>query len=251
MNSAAEEYRMEQQRQAWEVETGEMEDELWEDDLDDQDASHTEKVGNCVIRIFQDQDGESPREWDNLGTIAHWHSRYDLGEVKIGIEREWLLGLLDVEWEEDEDEIPDDVLWEMVYRDYVILPVALLDHSGLRIWVGSGPSPFDPGGWDSGQVGWVYCSREEAKAWFGRKRWSPKLQRKAEGVLRGEIMTFDRYLSGDVWGYVVEKDGTEIDSCWGFYGFDYCVEEAREVALRNLGANDEMRKRGKEEEHDY
>ena len=37
------------------------------------------------------------------------------------------------------------------------------------------------------------------------------------------------YLSGDVWGYIVDEDNKD-DSCWGFFGYDYCVEEAKRVA---------------------
>lgn len=27
-----------------------------------------------------------------------------------------------------------------------------------------------------------------------------------------------------------EADGEELDSCWGFFGLDYCMEEAKDVA---------------------
>lgn len=33
-----------------------------------------------ILRIVQDVDTESPREWDNLGTMICWHSRYNLGD---------------------------------------------------------------------------------------------------------------------------------------------------------------------------
>ena len=43
-----------------------------------------------------------------------------------------------------------------------------------------------------------------------------------------EVKTYDQYLTGDVWGYIIEDDSGEVlDSCWGFFGHDYCEEEAK------------------------
>jgi hypothetical protein len=47
-------------------------------------------------------------------------------------------------------------------------------------------------------------------------------------VLAGEVKTFDQYLRGDVYGYVVtDPDGNEVDSCWGLYGIEDAEQEAR------------------------
>ncbi|MHC4619184.1 MAG: hypothetical protein ACYTEQ_15680 [Planctomycetota bacterium] len=41
----------------------------------------------------------------------------------------------------------------------------------------------------------------------------------AEDALRSEVETYDQFLRGDVWGYIVEDgEGEHIDSCWGFFG---------------------------------
>lgn len=207
------------------------------------DIVHREVYKGHTIKIYPDFDPGSPREWDNLGTIAHWHRHYKLGEVEITDMTEWLLQLIDEaggdRYALEDCGAKDDALWTLVHNQYVVLPVALLDHSGLRMWIGSGPSPFDPGGWDSGQVGWIYCSREKAKKEFSRKRWSLALQKKVKDILTAEINTFDQLLSGDVYGFVIEDENeNHIDSCWGFYGFDYCLEEAKKtlaVILKHLG----------------
>ena len=52
------------------------------------------------------------------------------------------------------------------------------------------------------------------------QRWSEKRREKVREWLEGEIETFDQYIRGDVYGFIVEEDGEEIDSCWGFYGED-------------------------------
>jgi hypothetical protein len=55
-----------------------------------------------------------------------------------------------------------------------------------------------------------------------------------EGMARkcaeGLVETWNQYLWGDVWGYVItDSDGEEVESgsCWGFYGLDACIEEAK------------------------
>ena len=83
--------------------------------------------------------------------------------------------------------------------------------------------------WDSGQVGYVYVTLEAVRTEFGVKRVTKALRKKAEDILRGEIVTYDAYLGGRVYGYVIEQDGEEVDACWGFVG-DYetdCLPEAR------------------------
>ena len=42
--------------------------------------SYTDEDGNRVT-IWQDEFFDSnPRDWDNLGVMACWHRRYDLGD---------------------------------------------------------------------------------------------------------------------------------------------------------------------------
>ncbi len=49
-------------------------------------------------------------------------------------------------------------------------------------------------------------------------------------ALRGELAQWRQYLEGDVYGYVVtDERGEHLDSCWGFYGFEYAVEEGRSM----------------------
>jgi hypothetical protein len=41
----------------------------------------------------------------------------------------------------------------------------------------------------------------------------------------------EAYEDGEVYGYVIEDENeTTIDSCWGFYGYEYALESAREQA---------------------
>ena len=56
--------------------------------------------------------------------------------------------------------------WDMLVRylklkegAVAVLPLTLIDHSGLSIRVGRGAWAEDPGGWDSGTVGAIYLTQ--------------------------------------------------------------------------------------------
>src|SRR5579864_4230829 len=97
-----------------------------------------------IIKIYPDEDAENPRDWDNLGTMICFHRRYQLGD------KHTFQTPADFdEWRNKEN--PEDYL-------AIILPLYLLDHSGLRMSVSSFHDH-----WDSGQVGWIYVTKEKVK----------------------------------------------------------------------------------------
>ena len=152
------------------------------------------------IEIHYDQyGGESPRDWDNAGTMAIYHRNYDFGD-KLEFNN------------------TDDLEAYLASGSVYALPIYMYDHGGVTI----STSPYSCG-WDSGQVGYIYMTKEKAKA---------------EGLdnplatLENEVSTMDDYLRGEVYGYIVyDAEGQELDSCWGFIGNrKYCIEEAISVA---------------------
>ena len=179
------------------------------------------------VRIIQDEDPESPREWDNLGTMVCWHSRYTLGDEQPSADPQTWRRELAAEHvsEDDPDLLTDEDIRRALEDHYIMLPLILYDHSELsmstnRQW------PYDCP-WDAGQVGWIYVSKAK-----GRKEW-PKvanLDAKLREVLEGEVETYDQFLRGEVYGFVVEErdhcdscgreEWQHVDSCWGFFGHD-------------------------------
>jgi len=181
-------------------------------------------VDGLVVRIYPDQTPSDPREDDNLAVMVCAHNRYDLGDRK-----------------------PDYMESEAVQRGgypllvrYLratrgvrhILPLALYDHSGITMYVGSGPHALDARGWDSGMVGFIYIDDATIAA-----EGTP--ENRVDACLRGEVETYDQFLRGDVYGYVVTRPHCEddecphaevLDSCWGFFGTDYVMEAARDAA---------------------
>jgi len=166
-----------------------------------------------TIKIIQDEVFESPREGWNLGTMACFHKRYRLGD-------DHSLSIEEVQ------KIADS-------KNYISLPVYMYDHSGITINTTGFSCP-----WDSGQLGIIFVSKEKVREDYGVKRISSSLYKRIEGYLKGEVDTYDQYLRGDVYGYVIEdEDGKEIDSCWGFYGQDECEKEANSMLEWHINNN--------------
>lgn len=150
---------------------------------------------NNTIKIVLDKDPTSPREWDNLGTMICFHSGYNLGD-------------------KHSYESPYEFTAEVNSKNALMLPVYLYDHSGLTINTSGFSCP-----WDSMQVGWIYVTKEKVREEYGKKRISRKLSVDVLHRLTCEVSTYDQYIRGEVYGYIIEdSDGELVDSCFGFFG---------------------------------
>lgn len=128
----------------------------------------------------------------------------------------------------------------------IILPLYVYEHGGITM--STGRFACDSGGWDTSFVGYIYATKQEALDNWGVKRMSAKVQsttlnasgveitkkvtiaEAAENLLRAEVAVYAQYLEGDVYGYIIEDEaGNEVDSLWGLYGSDYCLQEAKNV----------------------
>ena len=185
------------------------------------ESVNEKRIGDYLIEIFPDNNPDNPREWDNLGTMICFHTRYHLGD-KHGYDHKDYSG-----WEELEKTIVED------NNVGVILPLYLYDHSGLSI----STTPFSCV-WDSGKIGFICVSKIKILEEFGGKIITKKLKEKVEGILKGEVETYNQYLQGDIYGYKISKvttcdQGHEhkrvLDSVLGFYGQDECMEEAERI----------------------
>ena len=45
--------------------------------------------------------------------------------------------------------------------------------------------------------------------------------------LQNELKEYRAWVEGDVYGIIVESSGDELDSCWGYYGYEYAMEELK------------------------
>jgi hypothetical protein len=110
----------------------------------------------------------------------------------------------------------------------VILPLGLIDHSGLSMYVGSGAHRHDPGGWDSGQVGVIFDTAETRSD----RGMEDSSREEIERALRAEVDEYAQFLRGEVYGFTVSDSASDrLDSCWGFLGdLEYVRARANEAA---------------------
>lgn len=175
-----------------------------------------------TINLYPDEDAESPREWDNAAVLVCFHRRYELGDNadKPDAKHNYHAAMFSG-W---------NALRDAIIRDHnpvAIEPLGLIDHSGISIYIGDGAHWCDPGGWDSGQIGWAYVTRKTALYEWGKRNVTRKVRDLAEAALRAEVEVYDQYLRNDVYGYViVDPSGDDVNSCWGFFGTDGAIEAA-------------------------
>jgi len=165
-----------------------------------------------TITIEQDDDAQSPQDCGDDGAfLVAWHRdfyveppRKDLGS--------------------------DPQRWVDYYqKTHWQYPIEAYIHSGVAL-ARAGCGNFCDRRWDvSNPVGFIALSKKE---------WKTRDSKRAARYVDGLIETWNQYLSGDVWGYTVTKkdeDGNDLlmpdqeESCWGMYGRDYCLEDAKRV----------------------
>ena len=173
-----------------------------------------------TIEIKQDEFAENPRDpnyQDNFGILLTAHKNYSIGEVDI--QKKYP----DAEnWQDIEKAIKDE------YNPVIMLPVYMYDHSIQRFKIGSfqGYLPEGHAEFDSGKIGYIIAEKDKIKKEYDVKRISKKLKDQITEILQQEIKQLDQWSCGDVYGYNIEETG---DSCWGFYGYDYTLEQAKET----------------------
>lgn len=212
---------------------------------------YEEDYRGCKIQLTCDTDPESPREWDNLGTMRCWHSRYNLGDKPYRASKdpqEFLTSLALLvsktfcKWDAmreqaeyrycEHDGVMQRILGRWIHhRDkaleaYVILPLYLYDHSGITMSTSQFSCP-----WDSGQVGFIYCPLDKAIAWYGLPAGSTwdtpvvaygesaaTLRDRVTETLISEVGLYDSFLTGDVVSFdALDESGEILNSVGGYY----------------------------------
>lgn len=219
-----------------------------------------------VSYITRDDHAESPREMDeqDFNHMICFHRNYKLGDEHnyrdseafiedlccqaVGSDKwESIIERLEnhieklacpkTQQERNEYYREIDTMKEKIYdkildKHYVMLPLYLYDHGGITMSVGNFSCP-----WDSGQVGYIYMTRETILDNWGGKILTKAIKQKAVDSMTATVTEYDSYLTGDVYGVCHEifvNVGTDEEpawesydeeSCWGFYGSEYAEQE--------------------------
>lgn len=156
---------------------------------------------------YEGQDN-NPRDWCNLGTMVCWHPDYYLGDYQVTNPE----GRGAVEHSYHRDDFPNlNVLARyltLAEGALLVLPLYLYDHSGISISVGRNPYTMDPQGWDTTMVGFIYTTAEQVE----QVGCPLALDKLTEGLV-GEVETYDAYLRGEVYYYIIEDaDGEMVET---------------------------------------
>jgi len=166
------------------------------------------------IEIFQDADPPSTRfDHQNLSHMV----------------------LFGIEGAEDHTYMPSDSDFKYQQEEFGTLEKRLIKEQGATIILPVyqpkhggeiSTAPFS----DGHQVGFIYATRSEILDWYFKKRLSPSLEARVVEVLRCEVIALSQYRTGDVWGYcILEPDGSPCSASSGFYGLEFCKEEAQNI----------------------
>lgn len=233
-----------------------------------------EKGNKYLLEIEHDNSPEDPRDWDNVCTMVCWHRNRNLGDKHIYDNADeffdYVLHDICGMKYEDFEYLPTREKYQLASESdkIYIKELNAYEHGNITVSTSNG-YPYNDR-WDAGCVGFVYITKETAfmelvayvldengerikeehKHPNSPSTWSYKTQsltddtwkKRAEEVIDVEVETYNQYLMGDVYGYVLTQNITQqnkcphcgevineyeekenIDSCWGFYGD--CLEE--------------------------
>lgn len=152
---------------------------------------HKETYKNHNIEIFYDENTENPlHAWDVwIGEMWVWG--YSFGHHNN---------------EGSMAEVFEEHIDDPRYR---LIPLSVYDHSGVKVYTGT----HQKCRWDSGALGCIIIDLESLPEWAEGEN-VEQLDKYAEQM----VETLNRYLSGEVYGFVIsDENGEELDSCWGYY----------------------------------
>lgn len=172
----------------------------------------TTEYEGLKITIGYDECPEDPRGWNTFGTMICFHRRYQLGDkhdYKSSDYNSW-------------NELKNAIIKKE--NAAIILPLYMYDHSGITI----STKPFSCP-WDSGQIGYIYISKEKVRNEYNVKKITKSLLDKVTEYLISEVKTYDQYLTGEVYYFSIEdEDNNTLDSCYGYIGdLNYVISECK------------------------
>jgi hypothetical protein len=172
-----------------------------------EDSLSIEKTNSGYIAryLVQDEDPQSPENDDGI-ILVHYH-------------RDCWIEAKDVV---SKDEIAAWYHGEKIKqeKEYHIFPVAAYIHSGVVLSVGDGGC-FPDQRWDVSHVGAILVSKKEFR-----------MRKSALEIAESQIKWWNQYLSGDAYGCIKEtyannKKPLDLDSCWGYYGYEDAKKELK------------------------
>lgn len=178
------------------------------------------------LTIRHDDSPQDPRkDFDQLGTMVCWSRRGAVGDEQART---------------DYYNAPIEYRNAEIEGDALVLALYI---SGQQDEMTCGTELSDT--FIGRQVGFIYVEASKIVAEYGSD--TPETRERALACLTSEVVQYNQWMTGDVWGFVLEQGTTckccdhtsyeEINSCWGFYGgpegmADYLDEDGAEEMLQ-------------------
>lgn len=172
--------------------------------------------------IIHDEDCQDPRGDDGV-KIVILHRRFINPSPDVG---------------KDSDEV---LAWmKENKREWFFANLYMYEHGSVALRAGMSNPFHDP--WDSGQVGIIALKKSE----WGRG----KGERNAKRLewTKNVAQEYGQWMNGECYGYILRnEDGEDLDSCWGFVGYEFVEEAAREAAEYHVKEEGERKAREAED----
>ena len=216
------------------------------------DPIHTEEYKDLTIKIYPDYDSNNDHDeeftsYENAG----WHTYGRLNGYNLfqeeGRSTQWLPHIFDMynaeiiakypslsfsnylEDYEDPDysgapydrDKAEALIEKWINNNLEYLPIYVYQHSGITMSTGSYACP-----WDSGHAGYIFASHTEIKKRYMKKKYTKALEATAQAGMKSWIKYLAAICEGSIYGYTIEnKDGEQLESCWGFVETEYPIEK--------------------------
>ncbi len=173
----------------------------------------SDRVGEFTWEVLEDVYAEHPyKDWDMLSQMLFSRSFSHYSHcpgVSESTQQDWRNFSQEPPW--------DDLIY--------LTPIYVYSHGGTTFSL----RPFSDR-WDSGQVGWLFVTREAAEQnWPKYGGWV--LAKCAERLADQEFKVFEDWVDDGAWGWQVkDQDGELVESCWGYYDKAHARTEAIECA---------------------
>jgi len=114
----------------------------------------------------------------------------------------------------------EELVQKWMDAELIMMPIYVYEHGGITMRT-SGFSCQ----WDSGQAGFIYISKAEARKMWG-KAMSKKQVQWIDECMTERVAYLAAICEGSIYGYSIEdEEGDVLDSCWGFVETEYPMEK--------------------------
>jgi len=185
----------------------------------DTQVLHTEEYGPYTISLYPDHDCDDPmHDFNDNAILVSMHRRYGKSARDHGFD----------DSEEFDDKLRANLesdnygfMWDGGY----VIPVWMYEHGSSTY----STSPFSSyASWDSGVYGFLYFQPSYLEE-LGYKRVSPQRRKTLYGYADSMLGEYQSWANGEgVYFVLTDADGESVDSCGGYYSWEYALERAKE-----------------------